>query len=196
MYIWFISESPELAQIIKRLLPWFYAILVLSKHLQIEYNYWKMLRNSQLNENEKNNIYANKLEGKFISFLARKLSRSRRVVRNYLKHSESYGTRKRPRHAPKITNAARRWLFRKTSKISEFTYHSKKIRQLLSESPNLVNINKKTAQTLTAKHKKMCVDKAKKKVTWTREKWEMWGFLMRKSLICIGPTSPRVIGMI
>ena len=58
--------------------------------------------NSQLNENEKGQISTYKLEGKFISFIARELSRSRTVVRNYLKDHESYGTTKRPGHSPKI----------------------------------------------------------------------------------------------
>ena len=38
-----------------------------------------------LNENEKKQIFANELEEKSISFIGRKLSRSRTVERNYLK---------------------------------------------------------------------------------------------------------------
>ena len=65
-----------------------------------------MPTNFPLNE-KKRQISANKLEGKSISFIARELLRSRTFVRNYLKGMESYGTRKRPGHSPKITNAAR-----------------------------------------------------------------------------------------
>ena len=66
-----------------------------------------MPRNSSLNKNEKGQISTYKIEGKSMSFIARELSRSQTVVRNYLKDSESYATRKRPGHPPKITNAAR-----------------------------------------------------------------------------------------
>ena len=93
-----------------------------------------MPRNSPLNE--KGQISAYKLEGKSISFIARELLRSWTVVRNYLKDTESYGTRKRPGRPLKITNAARRRLFREASKErsssrdlqknSGFTHHSKK----------------------------------------------------------------------
>ena len=38
---------------------------------------------------------------------------------------------------------------------------------------------------LTAKYKKICVDCVKKKVTWTKEKWETVIFQMKKSLICM-----------
>ena len=48
-----------------------------------------MPRNSPLNENEKGQISANKLEEKSISFIARELSRYLTVVRNYLKDSIS-----------------------------------------------------------------------------------------------------------
>ena len=43
---------------------------------------------------------------------------------------------------------------------------------LINELPNLVYWNRKTAPVLTAKHEKMRVDWAKKKVTLTKEKWE------------------------
>ena len=48
-----------------------------------------MTRNSPLNENEKEQISAYKLEGKSISFIARELLWSQTVVRNYIKHPES-----------------------------------------------------------------------------------------------------------
>ena len=64
--------------------------------------------NYPLNENKKGQIFANKLEGTSISFIARELSKFRTIVRNYLKDPESYGTRKRPGRPPGITNAARR----------------------------------------------------------------------------------------
>ena len=140
-----------------------------------------MLRKSHLNENEKGQISANKLEGKSISFITRELSRSPTVVRNYLKHPESYGTRKRSGRPPKITNVARRRLFREASKgqfSSKDPYKSqnlpitpKRVRQLLPELPNLVYRNRKTIPALTAKHK-MRVDWVKKKVTQKKEKWE------------------------
>ena len=66
-----------------------------------------MTRKSPLNENEEGRISANRLEGKSISFIARELSRFPTVVRNYLKNSESYGTRKRSGCPPKITNTTR-----------------------------------------------------------------------------------------
>ena len=74
-----------------------------------------MPSNSSHNENEKGQISANKLEGKSLSLIARELSGSWTVVRNYLKYPESYGTRKRPGCPPKLTNAARHWLFLEAS---------------------------------------------------------------------------------
>ena len=88
---------------------------VLFKHFIIDYSYCKMPWNSPLNENEKRQISVYKQEGKSINFIARELSSSQTVVRNYPKDPESYGTRKCPGHPPKITNAARCWLFRETS---------------------------------------------------------------------------------
>ena len=131
-----------------------------------------MPRNSLLNENEKGQISAYKLEGKSISFIGRELSRSRTVARNYLKDPESYGTRKRLGRPPKITNAARRQLFREVSngqpssrdlqKSQNLPVTPTRVRQLLHESPNFVYRKGDTALVLTAKHKKMRVDSVKK----------------------------------
>ena len=150
-----------------------------------------------LNENEKGQISAYKLEGKSISFIARELSKSQTVVRNYLNGPESYGTRIRPGCLPKITNAARRWLFREAFKrqsISRDLQKSqnlpitpRKVRQFLPESPNLVNRNRKTAPALTAKHKKVRIDWLKKNVTWTKEKWETVVFSDEKKFNLDGP---------
>ena len=138
-----------------------------------------MPRNSQLNDNEKGQISAYKLEGKSISFIVRDLSRSRTVVRNSLKDLELYGTWKRPSHPPIIPNAARRRLFREGQSSSRDLEKSqnlpiipRRVRQLLHESPNLVYRNRKTVLALTAKHEKMRIDWVKKKVTWTMEKCE------------------------
>ena len=110
-----------------------------------------MYRNSPLKENEKGQISANEPEGKSLNFIARELSKSRTVVRNYLKDPKSYGTRKRPGHPPKITNAAGRRLFREASKgqsslrdrqksqnLTITQKKKKKVRQLLHKSPNHV----------------------------------------------------------
>ena len=126
---------------------------VLFKHFIIEYRYCKIPRNTPLNEHGKGQISANKLEGKSISFIARELSRSRTAVRNYLKDPESYDTRKRPGHPPKITNAVRHWPFLETSKEQSSSRNLQKfqnlpitprrVRQLLHESLNLVYRYKK-----------------------------------------------------
>ena len=86
------------------------------KHFIIECSYSKMPRNYPHYENEKGQDSVHKLEGKSISFMASELSRSGTVVRNYLKDPESYGTRKCPGRPPKITNTARRRLFREAFK--------------------------------------------------------------------------------
>ena len=113
---------------------------ILFKHFIIEYNYCKMHRTPPL----KGQISTYKLEGKSISFIARELSRSLTVIRNYLKDPKLYGIRKHPSCPPKITNAARRWPFREASKghsssrdlqKSQLTHHSKKS---LSTSPWIV----------------------------------------------------------
>ena len=67
----------------------------------------KCPRTPPLNEKEKGQISAYKLEGKSLSFISRELLMSQTVVRNYLKDLESYGTRKHPGHQAKTTNAAR-----------------------------------------------------------------------------------------
>ena len=163
---------------------------VLFKYFIIEYSYCKMRRNFPHNENEKRQIFARKLEGKSISFIASELSRSQTVVRSYLKDPESDGTRKRPGHPPKIINAARRRLFREASKGQSSTRDRKKspnlpitprrVRQFLHESPNLVYWNKKTAAALTVKYKKTCVDWVKKKVTCTKVELETGVFWWEK----------------
>ena len=66
-----------------------------------------MPRNTPLNENEKEQISAYKLEEKSVS-----LSRPQTVGRDNLKDPESYSTRKRPDRPPKITIAARRRILR------------------------------------------------------------------------------------
>ena len=73
------------------------------------------------------------------------------------------------------------------------TYPSlpRKVRQLLHELPNRVYWNMRTAPALTAKHK----DWLKKKVTWTKEKWETVVISDEKKF-WIGPKAPRVIGVI
>ena len=97
-------------------------------------------------ESEKGLISTYKLEGKSISFIAREL-----------KDSESYGTRKCP---PKISNAARRRLFREPSKGQSSSRDQqnsqnlpiipRRVFQLLHESPNLVYWNRKTTRASTA----------------------------------------------
>ena len=52
-----------------------------------------MPRNYPLKEKEKGQISSYKHEGKYLSFIARELLRSRKVMRNYLKDHESYGTK-------------------------------------------------------------------------------------------------------
>ena len=155
---------------------------VLCIHYIIEYSYCKIRRISPLSENQKRQISAYKLEEKSVSFIARKLSWSRTVMRNYLKDPESYTTRKCPGRPSKITNAARRRLFREVSKGKSSSRYlqksqnlpitSRRVRQLLHESPNLVYRNRKTTLARPAKHKNMRKDWVKKKVTWTKEKWE------------------------
>ena len=101
---------------------------------------------------------------------------------------------KRP---PKITNAARRRLFRVASnghsssrdlqKFQNLSITPRRVRQLLPELPNLVYQNRKTTPVLTAEHKKMRVDWVKKKVTWTKEKWENVVFSDEKRFHLDGP---------
>ena len=142
----------------------------------------KCLGTSPLNENEKGQISAYKLETKSISFIARELLRSQTVVRNFLKDPELYGTRKCPGCPPKITNAARHWLFQEGQSSSRDLQKSqnlpitlRRVRQLLHESPNLVYQNKKTPPNLTAKHK-MCIDWVKKSDMDKREMWKTMVF--------------------
>ena len=103
-------------------------------------------------------------------------------MRNYLKDPESYDTGKRPGRPPKITNEARRLLFREAfkgqsssknlQKSQSLSITPRRARQLIHESSNLVYRNRKTSPALTAKHKKTHEDRVKKKVTWTKEKWK------------------------
>ena len=138
-----------------------------------------------LNENEKGQISANKLEGKSLSFIAREL-------RNYLKDLSCMAPEKCPGHPLKITNTARHWLFQEASKgqsslrdlqkSQNLSITPRRVCQLLHELPNFVYQNKETAPDLTAKHKKMHVDWVKKKVTWTKEKWETMVFSNEKKI--------------
>ena len=103
---------------------------VLSEYFITEYSYCKMPGNYPLNENEKSQISAHKLEEKSISFIGRELSRSRTVMRNYLKDPESYVTRKYPGRSPKTTNVARCRLFREVSKRQSSSRNLKKSQNL------------------------------------------------------------------
>ena len=97
----------------------------------------------------------------------------------------------------KITDAARRWLFRESSKgqsslrdqqkSQNLPITPRKVRQLLHESPNLVYQNRKTTPALIAKHKKMHIDWVKRKVTWTKEKWETAVFSDEQKFNLDGP---------
>ena len=114
------------------------------------------------------------MERKSINFIVRELSRSRTVVRNYLKDPESYGTRKRPGHPLNIKNTTRRRPFQEGSKTQSssrdmqkshnLTFTLRRVRQLLHESPNLVYRKSKTVSALTTKHKKIHINWVKKKV--------------------------------
>ena len=155
------------------------------------------------NKKEKGQISAYKFEGKSISFIARELSWSRIAVRNYLKDLESYGTRKRPDRSPKITNTARRRIHRGASKgqlssrdlqkSQNLPVSPRRVHQFLHESPNLVYRNRKTVPALTVKHKKMCVDWVKKKVTRTKEKYETVMFSDEKKFNLDGPDNSQCI---
>ena len=124
---------------------------VLFKHFIIEYSYCKMPRNSPLNENEKGQISAYKLEGKSLSLIVRELSRSQTVVRNYLKDPELYGTRKHPGRSSKITNEARHRLFREASKGPSSSRNLQRSQNLpitpsLSTSPWITKFHIKTGR--------------------------------------------------
>ena len=130
-----------------------------------------------------------------------KLLRSRTVVRNYLKDPQSYGSGKRPDRPPKIRNVARRGLFWEASKIqlssrdlqkSQYLpFTPRRVRQLLHKLKNLVYGNRKTAPDLTAKQKKKRVDWVKKKVVWTKEKWETVVFSDEKNFNLDGPNGSQ-----
>ena len=155
---------------------------VLFKHFLIEYTSRKMARKSPLQEHEKKQISVNKLERKSMSFFARELRRSRKVLRNCQKDPESYSTRNRLGRPPKNANAARNRLFREASegqsssrdllKSQNLPITPRRARQLQHESTNLVYQIWKASPALTAEHKNIRLDWEKKKVTWTKEKWE------------------------
>ena len=99
----------------------------------------------------------------------------------------------------KLQVLARRRLFREASKgqsssrdlqkSQNLPISPRRVHQLLHESPNLIYQNMKTVPALTAKHKKMHLDWIKKKVTWTKEKWETMVFSDEKKFNLDGPDS-------
>jgi len=156
-----------------------------------------MPRNSGLSENEKGKISAFHLSGKSVSYIAKQLSRSRTVVSNFLKDPEGYGAKKRPGRPPKMTNTAKRRLFREASKGQsssremqqslELPVTARRIRQMLNKSPNFVYRRRKTTPALTVRHKQVRVEWVKEKVTWTKQNWENVVFSDEKKFNLDGP---------
>ena len=117
-------------------------------------------------------------------------------MRNHLRGPESCGTSKRPGRPPKITNAARRRLFREASKrqssskdlqkSQNLPITARRVHQLLHEQLSFVYRNRKTEPALSAKHKRH-VDWVKKKVTWIMGKWETVVFSDEKKFNLNGP---------
>lgn len=122
-----------------------------------------MPRGNVLSEKEKGMIEAYKQEGVSIREIGRRLSRSDKVVRNYLKDPEKYATTKRKPKKSKLSPRDKRSIVKlaSNSTISLSKIKStlnlpvckETVRKALQTSPNIIRAKMNKAPNLTPVHK-------------------------------------------
>lgn len=116
-----------------------------------------------MSEKEKGMIDAYKEEGVSIREIGRRLSRSDKVVRNYLKDPENYATIKRKTKKSKLTARIKRSIVQlasnSTISLSQIKASlnlpvcKETVRKILHASPNIIRSKMNKAPNLTPKHK-------------------------------------------
>lgn len=139
-----------------------------------------MPKGSVLSEKEKGMIEAYKQEGVSIRGIGRKLGRSDKVVRNYLKDPEKYATTKRKPKKSMLSARDKRNIVKlasnSTISLSKIKSNLKlsvckeTVRKVLHNSPNIIRSRMNKAPNLTAMHKQKRLEFAK--INMARQ-WDM-----------------------
>lgn len=130
-----------------------------------------MPKGSVLSEKEKGMIEAYKREGVSFREIGRRLSRSDKVIRNYLKDPGKYGTTKRKPKKSKLSPRDKRRIVKldsnSTISLSKIKCTlglpvcKETVRKVLHTSPYIVRSKMKKAPNLTAMHKQKRLEFAK-----------------------------------
>lgn len=130
-----------------------------------------MPRGSKLSEFERGKITALDEEGFCVTEIAKKLSRSRHVVTNFLSNPAEYDTKRRGGPKPKLSDRDRRVIIKNASNKSTscsqlVNLTSKKVSKstiwrVLHQAPNICRQKLKLAPHLTARHKAARMEFAK-----------------------------------
>lgn len=131
----------------------------------------KMPKGKVLDEKEKGMVEAYKQEGVSLREIARRLGRSDKVIRNYIKNPENYGTIKRRPKISKLSARDKRDIAKlasnSTKSLSQIKNELKlevskeTIRKALHENPNIIRSKMNTAPNLSPQHKERRLEFAK-----------------------------------
>lgn len=155
-----------------------------------------MARGSKLSELEQGKILAYKDSGITVRQIARKLSRSARVIRNFLKDPNRYVARKKRGIRRKLSKQARRRLIRgasnqitsasKLQRSLQLNVSVRRVQQLLQSAPHLQYRKMRSVPWMTDRHLQERAEWARSHMQWNDE-WSDVIFTDEKKFNFDGP---------